>query len=49
MFGFFGIKTRLQAIGNSYSLKGREGKYSIVQGEINLFSYYKMWHLNLRR
>lgn len=35
MFGFIGIKNRLQVIGNCYSLKGGEGKYSIVQGEIN--------------
>lgn len=48
MFSFIGIKNRLQAIGNSNSLKGGEGKYGIVQGEI-IFSYYNMWHFNLRR
>lgn len=37
MYGFIGIKNRLQAIGHSNSLKGGEGKYSILhlQGEIN--------------
>lgn len=35
MFSFIGIKNRLQAIGNSYSLKVGEGKCIIVQSEIN--------------
>lgn len=35
LFSFIGIKNRLQAIGDSNSLKGGEGKYSIVQSEIN--------------